>query len=126
LGRCYAFVPLLSLDHNQKDERVDEDKFQADADKLHNETFLNTNYDSFATYLISHPANQAHAAKTPSDLTWVLVMRMLRNIVAIEHRLHWRGIYECLQQILQYTRTRENFRALIRAEEEALLCNLGG
>lgn len=114
------FIPLLPLGQRQKDHRLNEAKFEADSNKLHFNSFNTDNYDNFALYLINHQANHEYSAHTPATLTWVLVMHLLRNIVAHEKSRHWIDINDCLQNVLVYTKTRQNFRALIHAEEDAV------
>jgi len=114
------FIPLLPLGQTQQNHRIDEAAFEAKGWDLHNTKYDQSKWDTFALYLSTHGSNYAYKNKKPADLTWVLVMRLLRNIVAHENDVHWTGITACLQQVLVYMKKRENFRELIRAEEESI------
>jgi len=115
------FIPLLPLGQNQKDQKIDEQGFDALAWNLFNNQFNQAGWNAFANYLTQHPANPAYANKQPANVTWVLIMRMLRNIIAHEKDLNWSGLTACLTEVLLFTQTQQNFRALIFAYEESLL-----
>jgi hypothetical protein len=88
---------------------------------LHNAVFSQNGWAQFANFLTQHVANPAYVHKQPNDVTWVLVMRMLRNIVAHEKTINWSGLMACLNEVIVYTKTRANFRSLITAYEQSLL-----
>ena len=115
------FLPLLPLGQNQKEWKVDETSFESNAYDLHKNHFEVGNWPAFALYLTSHVANPFYAKKSPHEVTWVLVMRMLRNIVAHEQSMQWAGVVDCLNQVLKYTKNRDNFRVLVRTYEMCLL-----
>jgi len=115
------FLPLLPLGQNQKDQQIDEQKFEADAWGLFNTVFNQNGWNQFATFLTQHAANPDYSNKQPQQLTWVLVMRMLRNIIAHEKNLNWTGLMTCLDEVILFTSSRTNFRSLIATYEESLL-----
>lgn len=96
------------LDHIQQiDERKSEAEAEAAAWKLHNDLNLDNNdFDNLATYLLTHPANITYGGRSPSTVTWVLFVWLLRNIVAHENAVNWSGIAACVQQILVYKKKR--------------------
>jgi len=115
------FLPLLPLGQNQKEQKIDENGFDQLAWGLHNAVFSQNGWAQFANFLTQHVANPAYVHKQPNDVTWVLVMRMLRNIVAHEKTINWSGLMACLNEVIVYTKTRANFRSLITAYEQSLL-----
>jgi hypothetical protein len=46
---------------------------------------------------------------------------MLRNIVAHENSVLFVGLKQCLREVVKYTRTEDNFRALLDAEERNII-----
>jgi len=115
------FAPLLPLSQSQKDQKIDEGKFNQLAWNLHNTLFDQAQWPRLAQYVTQHPANHTYANMQPQQISWVLLMRMLRNIVAHERDVKWVGLSQCLQEVLIYTRTRENFRSLVHAYEQSVI-----
>jgi hypothetical protein len=107
------FAPLLPVSQQQKDKKLDETKFEGQAQALCLSSFDTTKRVAVASYLTQHPANPSYVSKLPTDVTWVLFMRLLRNILAHEYDVDWTGLQGCLDLVLELTHTRENFRQLI-------------
>lgn len=115
------FIPLLPLGQNQKDHKIDEQTFEAAGWNLHNTVFKQGEWHGFAQFLTQHPANPNYRQKNPNQISWVLSMRMLRNIVAHESRIKWASVTDCLKRVVAYTSTRQNFRELISAYEQCII-----
>ena len=104
----------------QKVKKINEPQFEQDAWNL-SVKFDAAEWNNFAQFLTQHVANQAYAKYLPNQITWVLVMRMLRNIMAHESSVLFVGLKQCLRKVVKYTRTEDNFRALLDAEERNII-----
>jgi len=119
-GDIVLFVPLLPLGQLQKEKKINEVTFDDACNQLlANGVFENAQWDHFAHFLINHAANPVYANKgyAPNNVTWVLALRMLRNIVAHEHTSNWAGLKDCLQEVVLFTKSRHNFRLWIHTYE---------
>lgn len=116
-------IPILPLGQNQAEHKIDEPSFEQAAHQLAQTSFDAAQWNNFATYLTTHPANPAYRNLQPNDadFTWVKTMRLLRNIVAHENSLLWNGVQACLQQVIHYTGSRDNFRSLLVLYETHLI-----
>jgi hypothetical protein len=117
-------LPLAQIQNSQqqhgymyKGPKIDESKFEHEAWNLHNAVFDQAQWPQLAQYVTQHPANPSYAKMNSQQISWVVLMRMLRNILAHERDLKWTGLSQCVQQVLRYTRTAQNFRLLIHAYE---------
>jgi hypothetical protein len=111
----------LGKTESQKEHEINEQQFEKAGINLHTTLFDQGQWDNFANYLVQHPANESHRSKMPHEITWVLLIQLLRNIVEYESHSDWKGILECLDQVLLYTKSRQNFRELIHEYKQALL-----
>ena len=115
------FIPLLPLGQEEKEDHLYIDEFEQQAGIL-SAKFDNTKWQAFASYLLKHTANErGYGDRSEDPLTWALVMRLLRNIVAHESSIRWTGVADCLKQVLCYTKTKDNFRQLIHIEEQCIV-----
>jgi len=104
---------------------MNDNQFENQAYALFNAKFDTNKWPQFANYLITHPANPTYHNNNnkynAQTLTWVLVMRLMRNIIAHEHQLKWQGLMATLGEVLQFTKSRENFRELIQIYENFII-----
>jgi hypothetical protein len=114
------FLPLLPLGQIPKDHKINEQQLETAGKNLDVTLFDQGQWNNFATFLTQHPSNSEYSNKKPNEITWVMIMQLLRNVVSYESQLNWKGITSCMEQILLYTKTRRNFQALIHANELAI------
>jgi len=51
-------------------------------------------WDTFGTYLRTHPANPNQLHSRLDDISWIMVVRLMRNIFCHEHYIDWRSLLE--------------------------------
>jgi len=126
------FVPLIPLGQLQSDSKMDEAKFEAQATQFAGKHFEASNQAAFRTWLVNGPdparktdklanPNHTYPPKHPnpgvSFTSWVLVVRLLRNIFSHQKDLDWRGLSSVKTQVLSYMRTPINFALFCRLYE---------
>eukprot|EP01121_Diplochlamys_sp_Union-15-3_P013274 TRINITY_DN4096_c0_g1_i4.p1 TRINITY_DN4096_c0_g1~~TRINITY_DN4096_c0_g1_i4.p1 ORF type:complete len:545 (+),score=40.28 TRINITY_DN4096_c0_g1_i4:175-1809(+) len=76
------------------------------------------NWDSFAMYLKTHPANPDQLASDIESISWMMMIRLARNIFCHERYFDWRGLRELDQKMLEYFKLRENIVAMFELYEK--------
>lgn len=125
------FAPLIPLGQNQAEHNMDENQFETDAWALATE-FDSAHWKGFAEFLVFGPdpadpdsnPNSDYPAKHPAPertLTWVLIMRLLRNAFSHQKEISWTGLARIKAHVLLYMKSRVNFRRLVRCYEACIL-----
>ena len=104
-------IPLLPLVQCQ--HAIDLREYETAATAYAEKNFNHDRWERFAQYLCSHCRNHDYHNLQIAQLTWMDVMRMLRNIVAHEQDVYWSGIVECVQQVVTYMQSRQYFREFL-------------
>jgi len=128
------FVPLIPLGQLTKEQKMDETKFEADAQTFATTHFNAANELQFKKWLIYGPdpmysldenvnPNYTYAKKRcdPATLSWVLVVRMLRNIFGHQKDITWQSLSEVKDRILSYMQNPINFNEFVRCYEMCCL-----
>eukprot|EP01124_Arcella_intermedia_P025562 TRINITY_DN4590_c0_g1_i2.p1 TRINITY_DN4590_c0_g1~~TRINITY_DN4590_c0_g1_i2.p1 ORF type:complete len:398 (-),score=96.61 TRINITY_DN4590_c0_g1_i2:39-1232(-) len=68
------------------------------------------NWDVFAMYLKTHPANPEQMQTKLSCVSWLTVVRFARNIVCHERYWNWTGLLDLKRHFLEYFKSIENIR----------------
>jgi len=66
------------------------------------------NWDAFVMYLKTHPANPEQMQANLSNISWLTVIRLARNIICHERNWNWTGLQEMKSHFLQYFKSLEN------------------